>query len=85
VGYDPVTYDPEADAVYVYFRPPATGVAARTEVVDESRMIDYATDGAIVGFEFLNVTRGIDLRDLPFSRRIEELLVDSGHEFRIFA
>jgi uncharacterized protein YuzE len=83
MGYDAVTYDAEADAVYVYVRPP--GHVARTQVVDDSRMIDYAADGGIAGFEFLGVGGGIDLRDLPLSREVERLIIDSGHEFKIFA
>ena len=82
MGFDAVTYDAKADAVYVRFN---TEKVSRTSVVDHLRMIDYSSDGAVIGIEFLEVSGGIDLRELPFSKRVEQLLGESGHHFKIFA
>jgi uncharacterized protein YuzE len=63
-------YDPEADAAYVYVTGPIpAGGVARTDDVSRvpyyTRGIDYDTEGRILGYEFLNVSRGVDLTDLP--------------------
>jgi len=38
------------------------------------RGVDYAADGTPVGVEFLNVSRGIDLTDVPRADEIARLL-----------
>ena len=63
-------YDPEADAAYVYVAGPIPdGGVARTEDVSRDwyyeRGIDYDAEGNILGYEFLNVSKGVDLTDLP--------------------
>jgi uncharacterized protein YuzE len=63
-------YDREADAAYVEVAGPIQeGGVARTEDVSRhdqyERGIDYDAEGRIVGYEFLNVSRGVDLADLP--------------------
>ena len=75
-------YDPEADAIYVYLK---KAPAARTVAIDDLRNVDYAKDGAVVGVEFLDVTGGIDLHDVPFARRVEELISDLNLGIPIFA
>lgn len=80
MGFDPVTYDPDADALYVRFSEQAV---AKTVTVDDFRMIDYSDDGAVVGIEFVDVSGGIDLRDIPFGPRVERLLHDHGSQFKI--
>jgi len=82
MGFNPVTYDEEADALYVRLLDLS---AARTTPVDDLRLIDYSADGSIVGVEFLEASAGIDLSDLPFRPRLEQLIGDSGLPFRIFA
>ena len=57
-----LTHDPKADAAYVTIS--SEGVA-RTGKLDQNRLVDYDVKGGIVGIEFLNVSRGVDLRDLP--------------------
>ena len=64
-------YDREADAAYVVLtpRPIPDGGVVRTEDVSRhgyyERGIDYDAEGNIVGYEFLNVSRDVDLADLP--------------------
>ena len=69
------TYDKEADAVYVYL---TDADVARTRPVgnrrDDWRMVDYASDGTVVGVEFLGVSGGIDLAAVPERSQVEELV-----------
>jgi uncharacterized protein YuzE len=63
-------YDPSVDAAYVYVNGPiADGGVDHTENVSRgpfyTRGIDYDAEGRILGYEFLNVSRGVDLTDLP--------------------
>jgi uncharacterized protein YuzE len=62
-----VTYDREADAIYVWLRdvPYAYG-----RNLDESRRVDYAADHHPIGIEFLDVSQGVDLRGLPDAKTI---------------
>lgn len=57
-----VERDPEQDAIYIEFSPEA---AARTEVLSEQLIIDYAADGSVAGVEVTDVTDGVDLDVLP--------------------
>ena len=63
-------YDPDADAAYVSVAGPIPdGAVRRTEDVSRGgqyeRGIDYDPGGRILGYEFLNVSRGLDLTGLP--------------------
>ncbi len=77
-----VRYDPDADALYVRF---ADAVVAYTDDVSRGRQyergIDYAEDDTPVGVEFLNVSRGVDLTDIPRADEIARLLVE--HDIRV--
>jgi len=66
-------YDKEVDAGYIRLR---KGVrVARTERLDDSRLIDYDDAGDPIGIELLSVkARGVDTRDLPNRAAIERLL-----------
>lgn len=65
-----VTYDPEADALYISFRPRRAGDAIRTVELGDERQVDYGEDGALLGVEFLGVRHGINLDDVP---RVDEV------------
>ena len=82
MGYEPVAYDPEADALYVQLM---DAPVARTHPLDDLRLIDYTEDGGVIGVEFLEAKYGIDLRDLPFSNKIDALIRQAGLGFPIFA
>ena len=75
-------YDPDAEAIYVYLR---DAKPARTVAIDDFRNVDYAEDGAPVGVEFLDVGGGIDLHDVPFARRVEQLITDLNLGVPVFA
>ena len=57
-------YDTKADALYVRFREP-TGRVRAQPLPDGLRFIDRDETGIVVGVEFIEVSRGIDLTDLP--------------------
>lgn len=66
-------YDKTVDAGYICLR---KGVkVARTQRLDDSRLIDYDASGEPIGIELLNVkANGVDTSDLPQRAAIERLL-----------
>lgn len=60
-----VEYDPAVDALAIDFPGFAAGVSARMVRLDRDRMLDYDADGRLVSIELLNVSRGVNLDDLP--------------------
>jgi uncharacterized protein YuzE len=79
---EPVTHDRETDILYVRLADDDVG---ETKALDDLRLVDYAADGAVVGIEFIEASSGIDLRDLSFRERVEELIAQSGQQFKTFA
>lgn len=73
-------YDPEADCAYILINDLPH---AYSKEVDETRFIDYAEDGTVIGIELLYVGSGVDVTDLPYRSEIEKLLEE--HQIRIFA
>ena len=81
MGFQPhAEYHETADAVYVYL---SDAEARRTRSLDDRRMIDLSKDGGVVGVEFLDVSGGVDLSEIPFKHEVERLLSD--FHFRVFA
>ena len=77
-------YSPTADALYVRFndlRIAYTEDLSRNGHYD--RGIDYADDDTPVGVEFLSVSRGVDLTDVPRADEIARLLRE--HKIRELA
>ncbi|MPZ48295.1 MAG: DUF2283 domain-containing protein [Dehalococcoidia bacterium] len=77
-----VTYDQEADILYVRL---LDSPVASTHAIDDLRLIDYSEDRAVVGVEFLQVSDGVDLTDLPHRPKVERLIDESGYQIRILA
>ncbi|MFN0148065.1 MAG: DUF2283 domain-containing protein [Dehalococcoidia bacterium] len=77
-----VDYDKEADVLHVQLVPREQ--VARTHALDDMRLIDYSADGAVLGVEFIDASAGIDLRDVPFARKVEKLIGDAGLGLRLF-
>ena len=48
------SYDPEADAMFVWFGPDGAS-SARTEEVAPGVMLDFDEDGRVIGIEVLDV------------------------------
>jgi uncharacterized protein YuzE len=70
-----VTYDKDVEAIYIQLQdqPYAFG-----EDLDDSRRVDFSTDGTPIGVELLNVDLGVNLADLPERGPIEKALADYG-------
>jgi uncharacterized protein YuzE len=75
-----LTYDREADAVYVYLSEKPYDHGKR---LGNRRRIDYASDGTVVGIEFLYVSDGVDVSDLPEQEQISRLLEEQN--LKVFA
>jgi uncharacterized protein YuzE len=75
-----LTYDETADAVYVYFE---RRDVDRTDQLTDRVNVDYAADGIPIGVEFLDVSLGIDLDNVPHRADLARLLEE--RHFRVFA
>lgn len=68
-------YDPIGDIAYITVR---DGEVCRTEDVSDGRQydrgIDFDADGQIVGYEFMNTSRGLTLESLPHREEIAAFL-----------
>ena len=74
-------HDRRANAIYVYLR---EGVEQAFGLnLDDSRYIDYGEDNRPIGVEFLHVSRGVNLDDVPEREAIGELL--ARHKIKVFA
>lgn len=69
-----VTYDPEADAIYVQLREPAPDDRVWTKDLEGHRLVNLDQAGNVIGIEFLVVSQGIDLTDVPEAERVAALL-----------
>jgi uncharacterized protein YuzE len=72
-----VTYDADADAVYVYLRD-VNHEVDYTRAIDSNRNVDYLGD-VPVGIEFLNASRGLRLEGLPGKETVAALLRDEAN------
>jgi len=77
-----VTYDPTEDILYVRLSDESV---ADTVCLDDLRIIDYSVDGGVIGIEFIGASGGVELRDIPFSHKVEELIRDHGLALPIYA
>jgi uncharacterized protein YuzE len=75
-----VELDTKADAAYARA---ADRPVASTKELDPQRVVDYDSDGQIVGIEFLAVSRGVDLTDLPYRDELTRFFDE--HHIPIFA
>ena len=66
-----IKYDPEADAVYIYL---SAKTYAYGKDLDDSRHIDYASDGTVIGIELLHVKKGVNPDNLPEQEKVTRLL-----------
>ena len=73
-------YDEEADAIYIRL---SDNDYSYGEELDRERRIDYAADGTPIGVEFLCVSTGVDLRNLPKQKTIADLL--AKHRIKVLA
>jgi uncharacterized protein YuzE len=71
-------YDPRGDIAYIHVASTADVKVHHTERVGDGdeyeRGIDYDADGQIVGYEFMNASVGLDLRQLPHQQEIADFI-----------
>jgi uncharacterized protein YuzE len=73
-------YDADADCAYILINELPH---AYSEVIDDTRFVDYAEDGTVIGVELLYVTSGVDVSGLPCEAEIGKLLEE--HNIRVYA
>lgn len=59
-----VTYDKEADAMYVYFEEPRAGSAKYTVALNDDIIVDFDKDKKIIGIEILSASQNLSKREL---------------------
>ena len=64
-----VTYDPWADAVYIYIASSKGGI--ETAVVDNALMVDTDHTGRVVGVEILSASERLDVEQLKTFEFVE--------------
>jgi YD repeat-containing protein len=69
-----VEYDPAVDALAIDFAGFGGRASAHTRRLDRDRAVDYDADGHLVSIELLNVSRGVNLEDLPESEVVSNAL-----------
>lgn len=75
-----VKYDKGADALYVRL---AKKPVALTRYLGDGRVADFTEDGSVVGIEFVGVSDGLDLSDIPAEPQVRRAL--EGYDFRVLA
>lgn len=68
-------YDADADCAYILI---SKLPYAYSKEIDETRFVDYAEDGTVIGIELLYVRGGVDICDLPYESEIGKLLEKHG-------
>ena len=64
-----VTYDLAGDALYVYLMSQETQID-HTDELGDHRIVDFDSQGRVIGVEFLNASHGIDLSGIPEAERV---------------
>ncbi len=75
-------YSTRADALYIAL---SDDDVAYTNRLDDLRMVDHASDGRIVGIEFIGASAGVDLKGLGLAAAdIEEAIRSAGLNLRVY-
>lgn len=70
-----VIFDEKGDALYIVF---GTEKTASTKCIDENRYVDYDSNGTPAAVEFINVSDGVELGDLPHRSTLEQVVAGLG-------
>jgi uncharacterized protein YuzE len=73
-------YDKANDVAYVRLK---AGKVARTQALDDRRLVDYDSAGQAIGVEFIGVRGGVETDDLPNQEAVAKLL--SKHKVKVKA
>ncbi len=69
-----VGHDLQRDALVVRFEGDGLGPWARTEWLQDLRLVDYDAAGRAISIELLDVSHGVELAGLPYEETVRELL-----------
>jgi hypothetical protein len=69
-----MTYDPAVDALAIDLDGASPGASARTEALDDLRLLDYDAGGRLISIDLMDVSRGVDLDGLPEREVVAEAL-----------
>jgi uncharacterized protein YuzE len=64
-------YDKSADCAYIQINDLPH---AYTKEMDNTRIVDYAADGMVIGIELLYISDGVDTSNLPFESDLVKIL-----------
>jgi uncharacterized protein YuzE len=56
-----IKYDPNADAIYIQFQ---DGKYETSKEIEEDIILDYTTEGKVLGIEILNISQKMDPKDI---------------------
>jgi uncharacterized protein YuzE len=73
-------YDKANDVAYVRLK---AGKVARTQALDDRRLVDYDSAGQAIGVEFIGVREGVETDDLPNQEALAKFL--SKHKVKAYA
>lgn len=73
-------YNKANDVAYVHLK---AGRVARTEALDDRRLVDYDSQGEAIGVELLGVREGVDTDDLPHQEALAKFL--GKHKVKVYA
>lgn len=80
--YPYVTYDEDADVLYVCLN---AAEVAETRNLGDLRLIDYSAEGGVVGVEFVSASHGVDMDSVPFGKTVAAAIGDSGLPIKTYA
>ena len=72
--------DGDANSAYVVL---SDDEVKKTKKLDQNRLLDLDAQGEVVGIEFLNISAGVNLSDLPRGEELRKLFGE--HHIRQFA
>lgn len=70
-------YDPRADSIYITLN---SGKYNHGYDLDDDRHIDYDENDVPIGIEILSVSHGVNMKDLPCTQELVEVLQNNGFE-----
>jgi len=69
------TYDRSADALYIYL---SSKPVSYSREIDCNRVVDYSEDNEPRGVEFLGVSRGANIDDIPQIEVVQKALDEAN-------
>ena len=71
-----VTFSEQGDILYVELEESSV---AKTRAYGDDRLVDFGSDGQVIGAEFIGIASSVDLRGLPETERLREAITSYGN------